>query len=94
MASVATGSLALHLHPDDNISIATRRLPKSTGLDIDWNGAEVLTREEIDMGHKVAVRPIVRGGSRFASSARLSALQPPTLLRATGSTHITWNQER
>lgn len=58
--SVAASPSSLHLHPDDNIAIATRPLPKGTELDA-GSGGEVLTREEIDLGHKVAVRPISRG---------------------------------
>src|SRR5688572_25796754 len=59
--SVAIAPSSLHLHPDDNIAVATRPLPKGTALEIDSLAAEVVTREAIDMGHKVAVRAIAKG---------------------------------
>jgi altronate hydrolase len=59
--SIATAPAVLHLHPDDNIAIATRPLPREMALDIGAGGPAVITREAIDLGHKVAVRPIARG---------------------------------
>ncbi len=59
--SLATAPASLQLHPDDNIAIAARTLPKDSPLDLDGLVAEILTREQIDLGHKVAIRPISKG---------------------------------
>ncbi len=53
--------VVLHLHPEDNVVVATRPLPRDSSLP-PLNGlAAVTTREPIDLGHKVAVRPIDSG---------------------------------
>jgi altronate hydrolase len=50
----------LRLHPDDNIAVATRHLPSGSSVAID--GVDGLaTLEAIDLGHKVALRPIEAG---------------------------------
>ena len=59
--AVVSAPAVLHLHPDDNIAIAARQIPKDTALEIDCDGLGVVSREVIDMGHKVAVRPIAKG---------------------------------
>lgn len=59
--SLATAPASLQLHPDDNIAIAARTLPKDTPLDLENLAAEILTREQIDLGHKVAIKPISKG---------------------------------
>lgn len=59
--SLATAPACLKLHPDDNIAIAARTLPKDSPLDFAGIGAEIRTREQIDLGHKVAIAPIAKG---------------------------------
>ncbi|MDA1013322.1 MAG: altronate dehydratase family protein [Planctomycetota bacterium] len=51
----------LRLHPDDNVVIAKRSVPK--GADIRCNGETQppITLDRIDLGHKVAVEPIKIG---------------------------------
>lgn len=51
----------IQLHADDNIAVAARALVAGTNCPLDFGGA-VTTAEAIDMGHKVAVRPIEPGG--------------------------------
>ncbi|MES2792458.1 MAG: altronate dehydratase family protein [Planctomycetota bacterium] len=59
--SLATAPASLKLHPDDNIAIAARNLPKDTVLEFEGVGSGTLTREQIDLGHKVAIVPIAKG---------------------------------
>jgi altronate hydrolase len=50
----------IRLHPDDNIAVASRRVTE--GSTFSFNGSGTLTvRERIDMGHKIALRPIEAG---------------------------------
>lgn len=50
----------VRLHPEDNIAVAARGVPAGTTATFD-GGASVTTAEPIDMGHKVALRPIEAG---------------------------------
>jgi len=50
----------ISLHPDDNIAVAARSLPAGATCPL-TTGGEITTREPIDLGHKVAVRPITAG---------------------------------
>ena len=59
--ALATAPSTLHLHPDDNIAVATRPIPKDAPLDLTIQGHDLFAREAIDLGHKVAVKPIARG---------------------------------
>ena len=47
----------IRLSPEDNIAVATRKLPPGCVLD----GPGLVARDEIPLGHKVAVRPIAAG---------------------------------
>lgn len=49
----------IRLHPDDNIAVAAHSLAVGTAFNLD--GLEVTIREPIDLGHKVALRPIETG---------------------------------
>lgn len=51
---------AVLLRPDDNVAVATRSLPRGHHLDLDELSFE--TTELIRPGHKVATRPIEKGG--------------------------------
>lgn len=59
--SVATAPACIKLHRDDNVAVAARNLARETLLDLDGESPDVLTREPIDLGHKVAIRPIAKG---------------------------------
>ena len=50
----------IRLHPDDNIAVASRHTPLGTSFGFD-PGQEIFSREAIDMGHKIALRPIELG---------------------------------
>src|SRR5687768_13706428 len=50
----------VHLHADDNIVVAARRLERGETIDVD--GRTVTIAEPIRLGHKVAVSPIRQGG--------------------------------
>ncbi len=51
----------VRLHPDDNIAIAKRSVPKNTLLTFDHDGSVLTTQDEIDLGHKMALVPIKTG---------------------------------
>jgi altronate hydrolase len=53
------------LHPRDNVLVARRQVPAGTVWESEDNTAGVTTREAIDMGHKVALRPIAQGESVY-----------------------------
>ena len=50
----------IRLHRDDNIAVASRKVPQGTTFSVEGT-PEVTTRENIDMGHKVTLRPIEQG---------------------------------
>lgn len=50
---------AIRLHPSDNVAIA--RVPIPAGAELHIGGAQVVTREPIAAGHKVALRAIAPG---------------------------------
>jgi altronate hydrolase len=47
----------IRLSPEDNIAVATRKLPRGSVL----GGLYLIAQEEIPLGHKVALRPITEG---------------------------------
>lgn len=49
----------IHLHPNDNVAVAARRLTPDIRVRV-GNG-DVVVREPVEAGHKVAVRPIDTG---------------------------------
>jgi arabinonate dehydratase len=49
---------AVHLHPDDNLCVASRNLEKGQRLAI--AGTSITLTENVRLGHKIAVRPIRR----------------------------------
>jgi len=50
----------IRLHVDDNIAVASRHVPLGAAFQFDGTG-ELFTREAIDMGHKVTLKPIEAG---------------------------------
>jgi altronate hydrolase len=50
----------LRLHPDDNLVIA-RGTAQKGAVWSDGNGTAISARERIDLGHKMAIRPVVAG---------------------------------
>jgi len=51
---------AIHLHPKDNIAIARASLPAGTEIIVD--GRSIRLRDQVPMGHKVALHDIAAGG--------------------------------
>lgn len=47
------------LHPDDNIVVAARNAPGGSAVQV--NGHAITAQQAIDLGHKMATRPIPRG---------------------------------
>jgi hypothetical protein len=47
----------IRLSPEDNVAVATRKLPRGSVL----GGLYLIAQEEIPLGHKVALRPITVG---------------------------------
>lgn len=52
----------LRLHADDNIAVAARSQPAGVEFQVDPD-RQVVTREAIGLGHKVATRPIAEGAA-------------------------------
>ena len=50
------GTPAILLHRDDNVVVASRSLPQGMVLDI--QGTAIPLKQQIDLGHKVAIKPI------------------------------------
>ena len=59
-ATIATPAV-LRLHPDDNVGVATRTISIGAPVDMTGGGAGVVAAERVEMGHKIALAPIVRG---------------------------------
>jgi altronate hydrolase len=53
------GNSVIHLHPTDNVAVARVPIPAGTGLSVE--GLQLVTREAIPAGHKVALRAIRPG---------------------------------
>jgi len=49
----------IHLHPDDNICIAVRPMQQAARIAVAH--ARITLSESIEMGHKIAIRPIALG---------------------------------
>jgi altronate hydrolase len=58
--TTASSSPFLRLHPEDNVVIA-RSTAQPGAVWLDGNGAAVTARERIDLGHKMAIRPVAAG---------------------------------
>jgi altronate hydrolase len=56
MTAVPLSSVAVRLHPDDNVAVASR--PLAAGAQIDVAGSTVTLDRRIGGGHKIAVAPI------------------------------------
>lgn len=50
----------IRLHPNDNIAVAARYVPMGTSFQFDGTG-ELFSREAIDLGHKITLRPVEIG---------------------------------
>lgn len=51
----------LRLHPDDNIAVAKCHVARDATIPFDPAAPAIQTRDSIDLGHKVAIRPIAKG---------------------------------
>ena len=69
----------VRLHPDDNIAVAARRVPEGTKFSFSGVG-DVTTRENIDLGHKIALRPIEQGQpiKKFGQTIGFASVTIPT----------------
>jgi altronate hydrolase len=63
MAAVPLSQVAVHLRPEDNTAVAARPLP--SGLEIEHNGHSLTVQGRVGMGHKVALRPILKGAAVY-----------------------------
>jgi len=59
--ATATDSPVLLLHPDDNIVIARRPVARGATFRVGDAGPELRAADAVDIGHKIAVRPLGRG---------------------------------
>jgi altronate hydrolase len=59
MSSVALADVAVHLRPEDNVAIASR--PIAAGSELEFQGERLHVPQRINLGHKVALRPIRTG---------------------------------
>ncbi len=61
MSTAVATSAVLRLHPDDNVGVATRGIPAGDAVEVTGGGAAVVAREQIEMGHKIALARIACG---------------------------------
>lgn len=59
MAAAIAPRIFINLHADDNIVVAARNAPAGTAFQV--NGHAVSAQQPIDLGHKMATRPIAKG---------------------------------
>lgn len=59
MPAVPLSRVAVHLRPEDNVAVAAHRL--EPGQEVQYNGTDLTVGGRIDLGHKVALRPIRKG---------------------------------
>ena len=59
MAAVPLSQVAVQLRPEDNTAVAARTL--AAGLEVRVNGHTVTLDRRVNLGHKVALRPIKKG---------------------------------
>lgn len=61
MATTSAPAKALRLQPNDNVAVATKGVPMGAPVDTGPGTTPVVTRDRIEMGHKVAISPIRKG---------------------------------
>src|SRR4051812_41138765 len=61
MTSVPLSSLAIVLHPEDDVAVASKSLPVGTVME--YQGGLITAVGRIAPGHKIALRPVRRGGA-------------------------------
>jgi altronate hydrolase len=59
MPAVPLAQVAVHLHPDDNVAIASRHI--ASGLEVLHDGITLAVRDRIGLGHKLALCDVRRG---------------------------------
>jgi altronate hydrolase len=59
MSAVALSKLAVHLRPEDNVAVAASVIPE--GTELEFLGDRFTSAKRINLGHKIAVRPIKKG---------------------------------
>ena len=61
-------SLAIHIHPADNVAVALQPIAKGTAVALPDLGLTVVAAGDIPQGHKLAVRPIAAGENVLISA--------------------------
>src|SRR3954469_6724795 len=59
MPAVALSKVAVHLRPEDNVAVAACPIPE--GTELEFLGDRFTSAKRINLGHKMAVRPIKKG---------------------------------
>jgi altronate hydrolase len=59
MPAIDLAKFAVHLRPSDNVAVAACSIPD--GTELAFQGEHFLTKGRINLGHKVAIRPIKKG---------------------------------
>jgi altronate hydrolase len=59
MAAVPLTQVAVHLRPEDNVAVAAR--PLLPGVEIRVQGRSITLVDRVNLGHKLALRPIAKG---------------------------------
>lgn len=59
MPAVALAEVAVHLRPEDNVAVAAKNIPENA--EIEFLGQRFRTQKRINLGHKMAIRPIKKG---------------------------------
>jgi altronate hydrolase len=59
MPVVPLSQVAVHLRPEDNIAVAARNL--AAGQEVQVNGSVLRVADRVNLGHKLALRPIRKG---------------------------------
>ncbi len=84
----------LHLHPEDNVSVATRTVPAGASIP-GPNGSELVTKEKIDQGHKVCVRGIRKGEPiRNSSASKRRTVRSTSRCKTAACAPRNWSRAR
>lgn len=75
----------IQIHPRDNVAVAV--LPLAAGETIEGAGRAVIVKESITVGHKIALRPLVRGGEVIKYGRRIGFASLPVEEGAWVHTH-------
>lgn len=71
----------IHIHPDDNVAVALSDIRRSESVTAD--GVTVMSADDIQRGHKIALRDIPEGG-KSSNTATRSGTPAAASRRASG----------